>query len=310
MPRGPEVLRERFGNFLKEVRRLSPHTVRNYLSDIEQFESFLRNKKVIDKGLTPSNLPKIDRYHVRGFLSTLHEEHAPASISRKLATIRVFFAEMARQQLITSDPTESVSGPKIPKRVPQVASESVLKELIAIPPEDQAAGLRDRALFELLYGSGLRAAEAVGLDLEDIDLDQREVRVRGKGDKDRIVPLGEFACDALRMYRNERHQLQKKETTLAFFLNVRGGRLTTRGLAVILEKHLRTLSTRVKLSPHTLRHSFATHLLDHGADLRVIQELLGHASLATTEKYTNVTLGKLRKVHAESHPRAKRQSAA
>lgn len=308
MSRGtPECLLVRFEKYLREIRQLSPHTVRNYLSDLEQFESHLKGKGVIDDRLTEKNVVHLDRFHIRGFLASMHGTKAPASVARKLATLRTFFRQVRREQLRDDDPTEIVTGPKVPKRMPRVAEESVLTELVSIPTTETVLGLRDRALLELLYGSGLRAQEAVSMDLPDVDLDRLEVRVLGKGRKERLVPIGDCTADAIGAYFLRRGELLKNSTrNSALFLNAHGGRLTPRGLAVILDRHLRRLSTRIKLSPHALRHSFATHLLERGADLRSIQELLGHSNLATTEKYTHVTLGRLKKVYDVAHPRARR----
>lgn len=303
-----EPLVTRFERYLGDVRRLSMHTVRNYVSDLTQFEEYLREKKNIKSRITKGNISSLDRYHVRGFLASLHGERAPASISRKLASLRSFFSQMVRDHQCAGDPTELIPGPKLPKRVPQVASETILEELLSLPSKEDARGLRDRALLELLYGCGIRASETTGLDVSDVDMGTHEIRVRGKGNKERIIPFGEYACDALVEYLDRRHELGgKKSSSRALFLNAQGGRLTPRGLAFLFSRYLQKLSQRIHISPHGLRHSFATHLLDDGADLRVIQELLGHANLATTEKYTKVSLGKLRDVHRASHPRAKRK---
>lgn len=302
-----ESLILRFEAHLSQVRRCSIHTVRNYISDLHQFESFLKERKAIPDTLTASNIGSIDRYSVRGFLSSLHGKKKAASSARKLSSLRTFFAEMQRQGFLKEDPTELVDGPKVPKRIPEVAEAAVLSSLLEIPNCETPAGLRDRALLELLYGSGLRAAEAVALNLEDVSLESAEVRVMGKGLKQRVVPLGEYSSAALRSYMSRRLKVVNLgKSTRALFVNLRGTRLSTRGLAMILEKHLRSLPERLKISPHGLRHSFATHLLDGGADLRAIQELLGHSNLATTERYTQVSLGRLKKVHDQSHPRARR----
>lgn len=306
----PESLIVRFEGHLSQVRRCSSHTVRNYVSDLRQFEVYLLSRKTIAGELTPFNIRGIDRFHLRGFLASLHGRRASSSAARKLSSIRTFFAEMLRQGFVKADPTELVDGPKVPRKIPSVADAASVGRLMEAPSDDTAAASRDRALLELLYGSGLRAAEAVALNLQDLSEDRMEVRVTGKGRKARVVPLGEYSMEALRAYVAIRPTLVPAgKKTDAVFLNARGGRLTTRGLALILEKHLRSLPERLKISPHGLRHSFATHLLDGGADLRSIQELLGHSNLATTERYTQVSLGQLRRVHTQSHPRARRTSS-
>ncbi|HLG19191.1 MAG TPA: tyrosine recombinase [Bdellovibrionota bacterium] len=309
MPLEPNALVPAFGDYLSTVRRVSPHTVRNYISDLEQFEAHLRAKKAISERLGAGNVGSIDRFHVRGFLAQLHGKKTPASIARKLSTLRTFFAQMVREKYRKDDPTALVEGPKVPKRMPRVADEKTIDLLVRQPKDKETLGPRDRALLELLYGCGLRAAEAVTLNLSDLDLDSAEIRVVGKGRKERVLPVGDYAKEALLRYLTQRDTLLKKEPkTEAVFLNAHGRRLTTRGVALILERTLRALPQRVQLSPHALRHSFATHLLDHGADLRVIQELLGHANLATTEKYTAVSLGRLRTVYKQAHPRARRMA--
>ncbi|MFH1262567.1 MAG: tyrosine recombinase XerC [Pseudomonadota bacterium] len=286
---------------LRTVRRLSPHTVRNYLSDLIQFEGFLAGRKIVPREIDPGNAATIDRFHVRTYLSTLHKGKKAASIARKIAVLRTFFHFLKESGVRPDDPTVTITGPKVPKRLPRVADESLIRELISLPDAEKIAGVRDRAILEMLYGCGLRVAELVALDLPDVDLDEREARVLGKGNKERIVPIGDYAAEALMVYLAKRPIGPD-----ALFLNARRGRLTTRGVTYLLDGYLRRLSTRVHLSPHALRHSFATHLLERGADLRAIQELLGHSNLATTERYTRVTLEKLKQVYHDSHPRADR----
>ncbi len=303
---GTEHVIEKFVHYLTYVKRFSPHTVRNYESDLQQFETFLKSKQEWEKGILVQNAKRLDRFHIRSFVASLYGQKSPTSITRKLSSLRSFFQYLIRQQIRKDDPTELVDRPKIPKQVPRVADEKLLDELLNTPSKDTVLGLRDRVIFELLYGCGLRAAELVGLNLSDLDLNSGEVRVLGKGSKERVVLFGEYAMEALMAYLNRRGELlsKKKERSNALILNARGGRITTRGVALILQKHLRSLEKRTHLSPHALRHSFATHLLDHGADLRSIQELLGHANLQTTERYTQVSMGKLKEVYDRSHPRS------
>ena len=303
-----DSLPRKFERFLTGVRRLSPHTTRNYLSDLYQFESYLEKKRKSKSILTEVAVGSIDHYDVRGFLARFHGKLAPSSIARKLASLRAFFSYIVREGFRNDHPTDRIVGPKLPKRVPEVADIALLKELLSLPKQGTRLGSRDCALLEILYGCGLRASEIVGLDVEDVDHSNKTLRVRGKGNKERVVPMGEYALEAFVRYGKALKTLRAKDRDLtALFLNARGRRLTTRGLSFILSKYLVKLSRRVHLSPHALRHSFATHLLDRGADLRTIQELLGHSSLATTEKYTHVTLGKLKEVHRLAHPRAERE---
>lgn len=291
-----------FAVHLGDVRRLSPHTLRNYVSDLRQFESFLLGRGKIGRSIDPDNAPSIDRFLIRTYLATLHGGREPASVARKAASLRTFFRYLKDEGFRADDPTRGLSGPKVPKRVPRVADEKLLNELLSLPDPATVAGLRDRAILETLYGCGLRVAELVAIDLPDLDLAERQVRVRGKGRKERIVPLGDYAAEALELYLGKRGPGGP-----ALFRNARGGRLTTRGVTFLLDGYLRKLSVRVALSPHALRHSFATHLLDRGADLRAIQELLGHSNLSTTERYTHVTVEKLKRVYDDAHPRADRE---
>ncbi len=304
----PEQLLARFERHMIQIRNLSPHSVRNYVSDLGQFETFLRERKNIPGPMEAGNVRVIDRFHIRTFVASLHAAKlAPASISRKISAIRTFFELMVREGFRADNPTELVTGPKVPKKMPRVAQVEVLDRLLTAPDPTTVRGLRDRALLELLYGCGLRAQEAASLDLGDMDTDAGEVRVLGKGRKERVLPVGEYASEAFVKYLERRGELLgEKKRTDAVFLNVHGGRLTTRGIALILETHLRALAQRTHLTPHALRHSFATHLLERGADLRTIQELLGHSNLATTERYTKVTIGRLTEVYSKAHPRAKR----
>ncbi len=231
-------------------------------------------------------------------------------MARKLSVLRAFFSYFLADGLIKTDPMGSIEGPKVPKELPQVPPQRLLHELCSLPQIDSMLGSRDRALLEILYGAGLRAEEASRLSLEDVDLAGQELKVRGKGKKDRMVPLGQCAHGALKEYFRQRTEQKALEPNDAVFLNAAGNRLSTRGIAYLLTKYLRQLSTRVHLSPHSLRHSFATHLLDSGADLRAIQELLGHTNLATTERYTQVSMGRIQEVYRRAHPRARSESTS
>jgi site-specific recombinase XerD len=299
--RTPSSLIREFEAHIGEVRRLSPHTLRNYISDLKQFERYLNARKIIAGHVQLDNVQNVNRTHVRGFLASIFEKVAPVSMGRKLSTLKSFFGYACRQGWIEEDPTRLVRGPIVPKKVPRIAAETTLDELFSLADANEKTGKRDRAILELLYGCGLRVAELVSLNVRDVDLKTRELRVVGKGSKERIVPVGQYALESVESYLSE-----KAHEQVALFLNARGERITTRGVAHILRGYLLRLRSRVSISPHSLRHSFATHLLERGADLRSIQELLGHSNLATTERYTRVTLGALRRVYGNSHPRAQR----
>jgi integrase/recombinase XerC len=233
-------------------------------------------------------------------------DYAHRSVARRIAGLRQFFKAMRRAGVVEQDPTLRLTSPKLPKRLPDVLQEPDAEALVQAPDQNSASGLRDRALLELLYAAGLRVSEAASMDLTDIDLDRRRVRVLGKGSKERVVPFGEHAAGAVRAYvRMGRPEFQPAAREQALFLNPRGKRLSVRSIQTTVHKW----SARKALGPgvhtHTLRHSFATHLLDGGADLRVVQELLGHSTPATTEIYTHVSQAKSREAYERAHPRAK-----
>ncbi|MGC8763529.1 MAG: tyrosine recombinase XerC [Acidobacteriota bacterium] len=294
-----------FRRYLKDERRVSPHTLRNYLSDLRQFEAFVG--RLFPRGVT---LPEVDLLVLRAFLGHLHQKGiSKASIMRKLSAVRAFFHFLHRDGRIERNPARLLATPRQLRKVPRVLTEVEAAALVEAPPGPRPGslgGLRDRALLELLYASGLRASEAVGLDLEALDLPGRMVRVLGKGRKERIVPLGEPAAKALEAYLALRLRQFPAGPGDPVFVNLRGGRLTTRSLQRTVERYLPAIPSDADASPHTLRHSFATHLLSRGADLRTIQELLGHASLSTTQKYTHVATAQLKAVYDSAHPRARR----
>lgn len=298
-----------FERYLSDERRLSPHTLRNYLSDLRQFYTFL--KPLYPDGV---KLSEIDALTLRTYLGYLHQRGlSKASIMRKLATLRSFFRLMNREGRIRSNPARAIHTPRQLKKVPRVLTEEEASALVEapglLPHPYSLAGLRDRALLELLYATGLRASEVVGLNLEGLRLDDGIVRVIGKGDKERIVPFGGPASIALRAYIAERSKKFQAGPSDPVFLNLRGGRLTSRSLQRIVKRYLPMIPYDKDASPHTFRHSFATHLLNRGADLRTIQELLGHASLSTTQKYTHVATSQLKATYNATHPRARRKTA-
>lgn len=306
---------KRFEEFLIYVRRLSRHTVAAYVGDVRQFVDYLWRKNA--KNATASaarqqeellrRLKKLDRFALRGFMAQLIDNGMDAaSISRKRSALRCFFAFLVDECLVDSDPTALLATPKQGRKVPNVLSVDQTFALLEQASEEKPLSLRDRAMFELLYSAGLRVGELVGLNLGDLDFNTREARVLGKGNKERIVPFGEQAKDCLAGYSNVRGKLGGKiGRAEPLFVNRSGGRLTTRSVQRSVRQYcLATPGTTA--TPHALRHSFATHLLESGADLRAIQELLGHASLSTTQRYLHVDLDRLTRVYDQCHPRSRK----
>ncbi len=286
-----------FISYLATERNASPHTVEAYQSDLQQFAAFLSRE--ISASLT---IDAITHLHIRRYLAFLHKGHAKSSIGRKLASIRSLFRFLIRRGEIATNPAELVSTPKKEKKLPFHLNIDEITTLVEAPQGVGILSLRDRAILETLYSSGLRVSELTGLDIGRCDLEAGGLRVMGKGGKERIVPLGRVAAEALREYLLSRSSLHPDAPLV---VNSRGGRLTRRSVARIVDRYMRHLVTMKKASPHTLRHTFATHLLEGGADLRSIQEMLGHASLSTTQKYTHVTIDKLLEVYDKAHPKAK-----
>lgn len=312
--------------FLEHIRlnrNVSAHTVRAYDSDLSQVVDFLaahlgRSRK----DLQPADL---DHHAVRAFLGKVYKSGgSKATAARKLAALRTFTRYLRREGAIASDPVALAGSPKVEQRIPAHLSFEEMERLLATPDMDQPLGRRDRAILELFYASGLRLSELVGLDLEDVNLSARVVRVLGKGRKERIVPFNRTTADVVRTYLKDR-QLLRAETggggdkgtrgqegrgtagrrsREPLFVNARGGRLTGRSVDRLLRRYVSGCSPRTDISPHALRHSFATHLLERGADLRTIQELLGHAQLSTTQRYTHVNTAALLELYRRTHPRA------
>jgi integrase/recombinase XerC len=289
---------------LRDRRGVSPHTVKSYRSDLEQLARYLCESG----GVAPEELQAeaIDTLALRGFLAFLHREGtARSSIARKLAAIRAFFRYLVREGRLAHNPARAMATPRVPKKIPARVEEGELARLLDAPDESTAPGRRDRAILELLYATGLRVSELVGLDRAAVEREAKLVRVIGKGRKERIVPFGEPAGEALERYIRDRPALAGRgKGTDALFLNARGGRLTVRSVHRLVRRYLLATSLRTGLSPHSLRHAFATHLLERGADLRSIQELLGHSSLSTTQKYTQISTAQLLKVYQKAHPKA------
>jgi integrase/recombinase XerC len=315
-----------FLRFLALNRNVSSHTLRAYESDLTQFIGFVAAQADLKKrDLDPSQL---DRHALRGFLADLLKQgQSRATAARKLAAVRTFLRYLRRETIIDDDPGSLVATPKRDIRMPAHLSEAEMTALLEAPAGDTPLSRRDRAILELFYASGLRVSELAGLDMDDVDVGSKRVRVLGKGRKERLVPFNTSAARAIRDYvkdraaivgqarqRGEARPARHSERARAaharprdpVFVNFRGTRLTVRSIDRIVRKYVAASSTRMGISPHALRHSFATHLLQRGADLRAIQELLGHANLSTTQRYTHVNAAQLLDVYRKSHPRAGR----
>lgn len=290
---------EQFVDFLKFEKNASPHTIAGYHRDLTQLAAYLK-----EKGF---NWRTAETITLRGFLAALHERRLKKStIIRKLAAIRSFFEFGLRKKWRDDNPASALATPRQEQKIPGFLTEEETAQLLewAVDREEPLE-VRDRAILELLYASGLRVSELTGLDLEDLHLRERLIRVKGKGKKERIVPFGRQAEKWLREYLTLRSRLGLKITSSpALFLNYRGQRLTARSVQRLVQARLKQIAVFRKISPHSLRHSFASHLLSRGADLRSIQELLGHRSLATTQKYTHLDLSRLMEIYRKSHPRS------
>jgi integrase/recombinase XerC len=293
-----------FLRYLDVERNASDLTIKAYREDLFDLCDYLLSQassQVVD----PDQVSARD---LRGYLSALHAAgYARSSIARKLASLRSFYRFAQRQQLANSNPAKPLRNPRGQRKLPHFLSDEQLSTLLSTPPSDTLAGVRDRAILETIYSAGLRVSEVVGLNVEDIDFESGVIRVRGKGRKERLGALGRFAEQAVRLYL-QRRELSPKEPSgglAPVFLNRFGRRLTTRSVGRMLEKHLAVAGLDRRTTPHTLRHSFATHLLDRGADIRSVQELLGHKSLVTTQIYTHVSTASLQEVYNKAHPRAR-----
>jgi integrase/recombinase XerC len=300
---------DEFEGYIADARRFSERTVRAYRSDLDRFATFWE-RDFGEGSAAKTPISKVDTLAVRSYLASLHRSHlASRSLARHLSTLRSFFRWACREGHVEKNPARALPSPKLPRTLPRAMTQPDTERLLEVD-EEGSFPERDRALFELLYATGLRVSEAAGLDLEDVDFSARLLRVIGKGNKERIAPFGEAAGDALSAYLPARRARRRGAEDAAsddgepLFVNSRGGRLTTRSMARLLKRRLRAAGLPVEISPHALRHSFATHLLEAGADLRAIQELLGHASLSTTQKYTHLDAARLRDVYRKAHPKA------
>jgi len=300
--------------YLKLNRHVSPHTVRAYQSDIEQYLAWIASQT--GKKMSELEPVDLDMNSVRGHVADLNRAgKARASVARKVSGLRTFVKYLRREDVITNDPTATAVAPKRDQTIPNHLSEAEIARLIETPDSGEPLGRRDRAILELFYASGLRLSELVAIDLEDLNLGERMVRVMGKGGKERLVPFNQSTVAAVRAWMKDRAAIlgtrhpapgtkSRREVSDPLFLNYRGTRLTGRSVDRLLRRYVAQCSTRMGISPHALRHSFATHLLQRGADLRAIQELLGHARLSTTQRYTHVNAAQLIEVYRKSHPRA------
>lgn len=292
-----------FLGYLDVERGYSPATLAAYGRDVEQFQEYLQSK-----GLTLDDPAAVTRVHVRGFMADLHRRRtAKSSVARKLSSLRALFKYLAKNGLVSSNPVAGVRNPKQESRHPKALNVDQALALMEAGVPDGPRGLRDLALAEVLYGSGLRISEALDLGLDDVDLNSSVVRVMGKGSKERVAPLSDAGRERLRRYMAERGEFTSSVTEMALFLGDRGARLQRRQANRILEKLARVAGLPEHVHPHMLRHSFATHLLESGADLRSVQELLGHERLTTTQRYTHLTLDKLMRVYDKAHPKAGRK---
>lgn len=288
---------EGFLSYLTAEKNVSLHTKRAYLKDIEQFLNYFkrRNQQLEAVG-------HLDIRHYLAYLNTLGYQRR--SINRKLASVRTYLKYLFNRGYISSNPAVFVSSPKLSKKLPKVLKEEAILAILKAP-DSSALGLRNRAILELLYATGIRVSELTGLNLRSVDFAQREVRVVGKGDKERIVPLGQAASDALLTYlSSSRKKLVRGGKEQALFLNKNGSRLSEVGVRNVISKCVKEAQLALKISPHVLRHTFATHLLERGADLRTVQELLGHVDLSSTQIYTHLSKAKLKEVYSQAHPRA------
>jgi len=293
----------RFLRRLRVARGLSPSTLRAYRVDLRQFLTFLRLEGRPDP-------VAVDNLLLRKFLARLRGAgYARATLVRKLASLRAFYRFLCQEGLCETNPIAALRTPRLPRRLPEFLTGKEIAQLLAAPDVSKPLGLRDRAILETLYSTGLRASELVNLNVADVDLLGEVVRAMGKGRRERLAPLGRYALDALRDYLAARGISPRRVpfTRAPLFLNRFGGRLSARSLQRVLERYVRRLPSlgRRRITPHTLRHTFATHLLNAGADLRSVQELLGHRNIVSTQIYTHLTTENLRKVYEKAHPRAK-----
>jgi integrase/recombinase XerC len=301
---------EEFIDYLKSQKGYSPQTLRSYRVDLTQFSQFLMERRPGEGDGEPrGDLESTDYGEIREYLAGLYGRCKRKTIARKLSALRSFFAFAQRRGRVATNPAAEISTPKQEQYIPTYLPVDQMFSLLEVPDRGKPLGLRDLALLEVLYSCGLRVSELVGLNLGSVDFRERLVRVLGKGNKERIIPIGKKAAAVLREYLDSVQVLRGKRglssTQAPLFLNARGGRLSSRSVENIVKRYGRECGLLTDISPHALRHTYATHLLDGGADLRSVQELLGHVSLSTTQRYTHVSLDKLMEVYDRAHPRSK-----
>jgi len=301
-----ERLLHKYVRYLEVERHVSPYTVRNYTRDLRHFLEYLSTNKL-------ATLEEVDRHLLRSYVAALvngelGKTFEKASVARKMSALRSFYRYLIQEKIISVNPLLNISTPKLEKRLPSFLSNEEVTRLIEAPDAATPQGQRDRAMLELFYASGPRVSEMARLDLSNVDLEAREIRVWGKGSKERMVLMGQPAVSALNLYLGEgRKKLLGKSSSEALFISRYGKRLSERSLQKIISRYAVKAGLDKRVHPHMLRHSFATHLLDGGADLRVVQELLGHANLTSTQIYTHVTQSQARKVYLAAHPRARKE---
>ena len=295
-----------FLRYLRIERNSSEHTLKSYKDDFASFNEYLNDRVGTELSPEEITIPVL-----RGYVTYLHEcQYARTTIARRLACMRSFFRYTTREGLTPTNPAKALRTPRVGRKLPNFLTAEDIVKLLEAPPANTTAGLRDRAILETMYSAGLRVAELVGVNVDDWDREANILRIRGKGKKERITPVGTYAAKALDRWMEVRVESPtgKPQEVSAIFLNKFGKRLTTRSIGRLLEGHIATCQLQQKVSPHTLRHTFATHLLDGGADLRSVQELLGHKSLTTTQIYTHVSTRRLKETYEAAHPHSKRDA--
>lgn len=301
-----------FIDYLRDQKGYSKHTIRSYRIDLRQFSEFLASAKKLshDGDRTDiKDVEAVDFLVIREYLGSLYGHYRRSTIARKLSAVRSFFLFLEMKGLIKGNPAVDIATPKLEKYIPNYLPVDDIFRLLEAPEKEKPLGLRDQAILEVLYSCGIRVSELEALNISSIHFDNRLVRVIGKGDKERIVPIGRQALRAVRDYLEGTQNLRRKtgidSQDASLFINYRGGRLSTRSIGRIIKRYALKSGLTTDISPHSLRHTFATHLLDGGADLRSVQELLGHATLSTTQKYTHVSLDRLMEVYDKAHPRSR-----
>ena len=304
-----EKLIQKFKEYLVGEKDASPHTISAYLNDLTQFERFLKDSGHGYKD-NQFQVELVDRIAIRSFMSHLYEKsHSGASMGRKLSTLSSFFKFLCRENYIKTNIIKTIPIPKKSNKLPSYLSVDEVFRLLEIPRAISFVGSRDKAIFEMFYNTGIRISELVRLSLENLEIEQRIIKVLGKGKKERLLPLGKKTTEIIKLYLKFRSEHIKTKNLISpssgLFLNQRGQTISVRGVRKIMSHYIRANNFPKNISPHSLRHTFATHMLDAGADLRAIQEMLGHASLSTTQKYTHLTIDRLSETYDKAHPRSR-----